>query len=120
MSSLFTPVCTGRLTLLNRLVMAPMTRSFADEAGVPGDLVATYYAQRSGAGGRVGRAVARRLGSCSARPLRRSALAADAAYRGIAARILLDEGAVLSMPIAVGEATFVMPIYGVVGQWPAL
>jgi len=50
MSALFTPVGVGRHTLRNRLVMAPMTRSRADDGGVPGDLVATYYAQRAGAG----------------------------------------------------------------------
>ncbi|MDI3285620.1 alkene reductase [Polyangium sp. 15x6] len=50
MSRLFTPVHVGRYTLPNRLVMAPMTRSRADDAGVPGDLVAAYYAQRAGAG----------------------------------------------------------------------
>lgn len=51
MSLLFTPVRIGRLELPNRLVMAPMTRSRADdETGVPTDLVPTYYAQRAGAG----------------------------------------------------------------------
>ncbi|BCN37653.1 alkene reductase [Alicycliphilus denitrificans] len=51
MSQLFTPVRVGRYTLPNRLVMAPMTRSRADdETGVPTELVATYYAQRAGAG----------------------------------------------------------------------
>lgn len=50
MSQLFTPVRVGRHTLSNRLVMAPMTRSRADDAGVPDDLVATYYAQRASAG----------------------------------------------------------------------
>lgn len=50
MSPLFTPVRVGRLTLPNRLVMAPMTRSRADDAGVPGDLASIYYAQRAGAG----------------------------------------------------------------------
>ena len=50
MSLLFTPVGIGRYTLTNRLVMAPMTRSRADDAGVPGELAATYYAQRAGAG----------------------------------------------------------------------
>ena len=50
MSPLFTPVRIGRYTLSNRIVMAPMTRSRADDAGMPGDLVATYYAQRAGAG----------------------------------------------------------------------
>ncbi|GAB7545258.1 alkene reductase [Cupriavidus sp. CuC1] len=50
MNQLFTPIRIGRHSLPNRLVMAPMTRSRADDAGVPGDVVATYYAQRSGAG----------------------------------------------------------------------
>src|SRR6185369_1107679 len=50
MSQLFTPVQIGRYRLPNRLVMAPMTRSRSDDNGVPGDLVATYYAQRAGAG----------------------------------------------------------------------
>jgi N-ethylmaleimide reductase len=50
MNRLLTPVRIGRIELPNRLVMAPMTRSRADASGVPGDLVATYYAQRAGAG----------------------------------------------------------------------
>lgn len=50
MNALFTPARVGRYTLSNRLVMAPMTRSRADDDGVPGDLVATYYAQRASAG----------------------------------------------------------------------
>ncbi|MBI3347436.1 MAG: zinc-binding dehydrogenase [Burkholderiales bacterium] len=51
MKPLETPVLVGRLMLPNRLVMAPMTRSRADDStGVPSDLVATYYAQRAGAG----------------------------------------------------------------------
>lgn len=50
MSPLFTPVRIGRALASNRLVMAPMTRSRADDHGVPGDITATYYAQRAGAG----------------------------------------------------------------------
>jgi len=51
MSHLFTPVRVGRIKLPNRLVMAPMTRSRADDVtGVPGEIAATYYAQRAGAG----------------------------------------------------------------------
>ncbi|PMY34468.1 alkene reductase [Pseudomonas sp. GW456-L14] len=50
MSSLFSPVQVGRHHLSNRLVMAPMTRSRADDAGVPSELAVTYYAQRAGAG----------------------------------------------------------------------
>lgn len=50
MSALFTPVQIGRYSLANRMVMAPMTRSRADDAGVPSDLTVTYYAQRASAG----------------------------------------------------------------------
>lgn len=50
MSQIFTPVRIGRHTLPHRLVMAPMTRSRADDHGIVGDLVATYYAQRASAG----------------------------------------------------------------------
>lgn len=51
MSTLFDPVQIGRYTLKNRFIMAPMTRSRADdETGVPFDIVATYYEQRASAG----------------------------------------------------------------------
>ena len=40
----------GDLTLPNRMAMAPMTRSRADENGVVGELTATYYTQRASAG----------------------------------------------------------------------
>jgi len=49
-SDLFDPVHLGPYTLKNRIVMAPLTRSRADDAGVPGELQKTYYAQRAGAG----------------------------------------------------------------------
>ena len=43
--------CTARkLTLANRIVMAPMTRSRAVEANTPNALMAEYYAQRATAG----------------------------------------------------------------------
>ena len=48
--SLFSPTALGPLTLGNRLVMAPMTRSRAVEANAPNDLVVQYYAQRAAAG----------------------------------------------------------------------
>ena len=41
----------GRLELQNRIAMAPMTRSRTEQPGdVPGEMVATYYAQRATAG----------------------------------------------------------------------
>lgn len=50
MSTLFDPVRVGRYDLSNRIVMAPMTRSRAQVDGTPGDLAATYYAQRASVG----------------------------------------------------------------------
>jgi N-ethylmaleimide reductase len=49
-TDLFNPVKLGPYALRNRIVMAPLTRSRADDAGVPGQLQATYYAQRASAG----------------------------------------------------------------------
>jgi len=49
-NDLFAPLNLGRYALANRIVMAPMTRSRADDAGVPGELVPVYYAQRASAG----------------------------------------------------------------------
>ncbi|AFQ51890.1 N-ethylmaleimide reductase [Burkholderia sp. A9] len=49
-SPILQPVTIGGLHLKNRIVMAPMTRSRADDAGVPPDYAADYYAQRAGAG----------------------------------------------------------------------
>jgi N-ethylmaleimide reductase len=48
--SLFEPIQVGELALPNRIFMAPMTRSRADDAGVPTEPVAVYYAQRASAG----------------------------------------------------------------------
>ncbi|MDR2014690.1 MAG: alkene reductase, partial [Azoarcus sp.] len=50
MNKLFDSVRVGRYTLRNRLVMAPMVRSRAQFDGTPGELAATYYAQRAGVG----------------------------------------------------------------------
>lgn len=50
-SVLFTPYQMAGLELSNKMVMAPMTRSRADNAGgVPNQLMATYYEQRASAG----------------------------------------------------------------------
>jgi N-ethylmaleimide reductase len=46
---LFTSYRLGRIELRNRIVMSPMTRS-RSIGNVPGELVATYYAQRAEAG----------------------------------------------------------------------
>src|SRR6516165_9952549 len=47
---LFTPIEVGPLTLPNRIVMAPLTRSRAGPGNVPTVLSALYYAQRASAG----------------------------------------------------------------------
>jgi len=51
MNTIFSTTRIGPYTLRNRLVMAPMTRSRADDVtGVPSDLAVTYYGQRADAG----------------------------------------------------------------------
>ena len=50
MTNLFKPIRIGRLTLPNRIIMAPLTRGRTGAAGVPGPLNAEYYAQRAAAG----------------------------------------------------------------------
>lgn len=50
MTNLFESVQLGSLVLANRVFMAPLTRNRADADGVPGELTATYYAQRASAG----------------------------------------------------------------------
>ncbi|XEC96198.1 NADH:flavin oxidoreductase [Paenibacillus tarimensis] len=47
--SLFQPFTAGNMTLANRIVMAPMTRSFSP-GGVPGPDVADYYRRRAESG----------------------------------------------------------------------
>lgn len=47
---LFSPLTVGRLTVPNRIFMAPLTRVRADEAHVAGDLIAEHYRQRAAAG----------------------------------------------------------------------
>jgi len=49
-TDLFDPVELGPYTLRNRIVMAPLTRSRADDNGVPGELASIYYGQRASAG----------------------------------------------------------------------
>ncbi|SDH18066.1 N-ethylmaleimide reductase [Vibrio xiamenensis] len=50
-NALLNPIQLGSLTLNNRIVMPPMTRSRASQPGdVANDIMATYYAQRASAG----------------------------------------------------------------------
>ena len=49
--ALFTPVKLGGISVKNRIVMAPLTRSRADAEGVPSQHAAQYYSERAeGAG----------------------------------------------------------------------
>src|ERR1700761_4646139 len=51
MPTLFDPLKVGALTLPNRMVMAPLTRSRAHpDTRVPSDLAVEYYKQRAGFG----------------------------------------------------------------------
>ncbi|BBP02847.1 alkene reductase [Sulfuriferula plumbiphila] len=50
LTDLFQPYAMGPLTLANRIVMAPLTRSRALAGDVPGPLAVTYYTQRASAG----------------------------------------------------------------------
>ena len=48
--ALFQPYALHSLTLKNRVVMAPLTRSRSNEEGIPPAYAAEYYAQRASAG----------------------------------------------------------------------
>ena len=50
MTGLFDPLDLAGVPLPNRMVMAPMTRTRADDGGVPNALMADYYSQRASAG----------------------------------------------------------------------
>jgi 2,4-dienoyl-CoA reductase-like NADH-dependent reductase (Old Yellow Enzyme family) len=50
MASLFDPLRVGDLTLPNRVLLAPLTRSRAGDSRIPNELMAQYYRQRAGAG----------------------------------------------------------------------
>ena len=50
MATLFESVQLGSLVLANRVFMAPLTRTRADDDGVPSEFAATYYSQRASAG----------------------------------------------------------------------
>lgn len=50
MVTIFDPIRVGQYELTNRLLMAPMTRSRAQDDGTPTKLAALYYAQRASVG----------------------------------------------------------------------
>lgn len=50
MTTLFDPIRIGNIELKNRIIMAPMTRSRANDEGVQPEIVAEYYTQRASGG----------------------------------------------------------------------
>lgn len=50
MPDLFEPITVGDLTLPNRIIMSPLTRSRAGVERIPNDLMVEYYRQRATAG----------------------------------------------------------------------
>jgi N-ethylmaleimide reductase len=50
MATLFDPLRVGNMELDNRIIMAPMTRSRANDEGIQPPLAAEYYGQRASAG----------------------------------------------------------------------
>ena len=48
--ALFQPLKLGRIEVANRMAMAPLTRSRANDALEPTDMVVEYYRQRAGVG----------------------------------------------------------------------
>ncbi len=50
MTTLFDPIKIGKIELKNRVIMAPMTRSRADDKGIQSAIVTEYYRQRATAG----------------------------------------------------------------------
>ena len=50
MTRLFDPIRVGNLKLANRIIMAPMTRSRANDEGIQPPFAAGYYGQRASAG----------------------------------------------------------------------
>lgn len=49
-ADLFAPFTLGDITLVNRMVMAPLTRNRADANGLATPIMETYYRQRASAG----------------------------------------------------------------------
>jgi N-ethylmaleimide reductase len=49
-AKLYEPFQLGPITLANRMVMAPLTRSRAESGNVPGPMTIDYYSQRAGVG----------------------------------------------------------------------
>ncbi|MFZ9882291.1 MAG: alkene reductase, partial [Phycisphaerales bacterium] len=65
MPTLFDPLRLGSLEVPNRIFMAPLTRCRAEPGDVPGELIATHYAQRATAGLLIAEATMAIAGNCA-------------------------------------------------------
>lgn len=65
MPTLFSPLTVGSLEVPNRIFMAPLTRCRAEAGDVPGELIATHYAQRASAGLLIAEATMAIAGNCA-------------------------------------------------------
>jgi len=65
MPTLFSPLQLGPIELPNRILMAPLTRCRAEAGDVPGELIATHYAQRASAGLLIAEATMAIAGNCA-------------------------------------------------------
>ena len=65
MPTLFTPLTVGSLEVPNRIFMAPLTRCRAEPGDVPGELIATHYAQRASGGLLIAEATMAIAGNCA-------------------------------------------------------
>lgn len=101
---LFTPVKLGALTLRNRIVMAPMTRSRCDVDGMPTAVMVEYYRQRASAGMIVTEGIAPSadgLGYCRT-PGIYNAAQIDA-WRAITAAVHTEGGCIVAQIMHVGR-----------------
>ena len=65
MPTLHSPLTVGTLEVPNRIFMAPLTRCRAEAGDVPGELIATHYAQRASAGLLIAEATMAMAGNCA-------------------------------------------------------
>jgi N-ethylmaleimide reductase len=103
-SKLFEPLALGAYGLPNRIVMAPMTRSRANAAGVPSPLAVEYYTQRASAGLIVTEATQTSpMGQGYARTPGMHDLVQGAAWRAIASSVHAQGGRIFLQLFHVGR-----------------
>ena len=101
---IFSPLELGRISLRNRVIMAPMTRSRAEDGALPGDLVQEYYRQRAGAGLIITEGIAPSadgLGYCRTPGI--YSLEQSRAWRRVAQAVHNEGGAIVAQIMHVGR-----------------